>query len=425
MKKKIFKLLVIVLMGLVGVLWIIHYIHIDGISYIITDRTSNFVAVTHRLHGGRTSRRKAKKLKYRGVFTIPSSVNYKGKTYHVKSIGEKAFWDCDSLTSIKIPNSVTSIGGSAFSYCSGLTSITIPNSVTSIGKKAFHGCSSLKEVHITDLAAWCNIDFSNSSSNPLGYAKNLYLNRTLVTDLVIPDDVTKIKDYAFRGCSSLASITIPESVTNIGEEAFYFCDSLASVKIDNNVTMIGGKAFFWCHNLASINIPMSVTSIGDKAFSRCSSLKEVHITDLAAWCNIDFGDYNSNPLYYADNLYLNGTLVTDLVIPDGVTEIKDYAFEGCSSLASITIPNSVTSIGEEAFSGCSNITSITSHIPANKLFAISKYVFNGVNKSACTLYVPAGTKATYEATEGWKVFKNIVEVEAPGIDGTCGGNATW
>ena len=402
MKKKIFKLLVIVLMGLVGVLWIIHYIHIDGISYIITDRTSNFVAVTHRLHGGRTSRRKANKLKYRGVFTIPSSVNYKGKTYHVKSIGKKTFYDCDSLTSI-----------------------TIPNSVTSIGDKAFSRCSSLKEVHITDLAAWCNIDFSNSSSNPLRYAKNLYLNRTLVTDLVIPDGVTKIKDYAFRGCSSLASITIPESVTSIGEEAFYFCDSLASVKIDNNVTTIGGKAFFWCHNLASINIPKSVTSIGDKAFSRCSSLKEVHITDLAAWCNIDFGDYNSNPLYYADNLYLNGTLVTDLVIPDGVTEIKDYAFEGCSSLASITIPNSVTSIGEEAFSGCSNITSITSHIPANKLFAISKYVFNGVNKSACTLYVPAGTKATYEATEGWKAFKNIVEVEAPGINDTCGENATW
>ena len=159
--------------------------------------------------------------------TIPNSVT---------SIGGGAFEYCSGLTSITIPNSVTSIGNSAFRGCRGLTSITIPNSVTSIEDDAFLGCSGLTSVHITDLEAWCKIAFSFShemdfqrsfadiySSNPLTYARHLFLNGEEVKDLVIPNSVTSIGVGAFYNCSGLTSVTIPNSVTSIGASAFEDC----------------------------------------------------------------------------------------------------------------------------------------------------------------------------------------------------------
>ena len=257
------------------------------------------------------------------------SFQYNDLYYNITSENEKtvevaSYSDSDYVTGdISIPStvscdgviySVTAIGDNAFYECSGLTEVTIPNSVTSIGDYAFEGCSGLTKVNITDLAAWCSIKFSYDDSNPLCYAHHLYLNDNEVTKLVVPEMVTSIGSYAFYGCSGLTEVTIPNSVTSIGRSAFY----------------------------------------------KCSGLTKVNITDLAAWCSINFGNYTSNPLYYAHHLYLNDDEVTKLVVPETFTKIGDYVFSGCSGLTAVSIPNSVTwIIGSGAFYKCSGLTEVT------------------------------------------------------------------
>ena len=312
-------------------------------------------------------------------------------------------------------------------------------------------------MYIDDIAAWCNIEFAGVTSNPLCYAKNLYLNGKLVTDLVIPNGVPCIHNYAFYNCNCLTSVLIyNNATTSIGDNAFMNCSSLTSVVMGNKVTIIGAGAFSDCSSLTSVDMGNGVTSIGGAAFKDCSRLTSVNIYDIAAWCNIDFYDADSNPSSSA-NLYLNGKLVTDLVIPHGVSSIKKYAFNNCQSLTSVEIPNTVTSIGVKAFRscydltsveipnsvtsigedafihcdglisvvipssvtsigvyafyGCPNLSSIISLLPASKLFPISNNVFGGsTDKTTCTLYVPYSSKDTYASTAGWQEFTNIVEM---------------
>ena len=292
----------------------------------------------------------------------------------VTSIGNLAFSDCTGLTSVVIPNSVTSIGGAAFKGCTGLTSIEIPSSVKSIGNTAFGSCENLKEVHINDIAAWCNISFGISAANPLCYAENLYLNGELMKELVIPEGITSIGSYAFVQYTGLTSIEIPNSVTSIGGAAFKGCTGLTSVVIGDGVTSIGEAAFCYCSGLTSVVIGDGVTSIGKTAFYGCTGL-------------------------------------TSIEIPNSVTSIGEKAFSGYTGLTSVVIGKSVTSIGGDAFSGCYRLTSITSLIPADALFAVDSYMFYNVDKYACTLYVPAGAKEVYASTAGWDEFANIVELE--------------
>lgn len=163
-------------------------------------------------------------------------------------------------------------------------------------------------------------------------------------------------------------ITIPSTVsynnltyrvTSIGERAFQNCSSLTAITIPNSVTNIGNYAFSGCSGLTSVIIPNSITIIGNGAFYLCSGLSSVCISDVAAWCGITFGNESANPLHYAHKLYLNGELLTNIIVPSSVTNIGSYAFYECSSLTSIIIPNGVTSISEYTFSGCSGLTSVT------------------------------------------------------------------
>ena len=219
---------------------------------------------------------------------------------HVTMIGNSAFDECTSLTSVTIPDSVTTIGSEAFYRCTSLTSVIIPNSVTSIGKYAFCNCYSL-------------------------------------TSVTIPDSVTSIGDGAFLGCTSLTSVTIPSSVTSIGRSAFDGCPSLTSVTIGNGVTSIGDCTFNSCISLASVTIPDSVTSIGGYAFSNCTSLTSITIPNSVT----SIGEY---AFAWCESL-------TSVTIPDNVFFIKDAAFYNCSSLSKITIGKGLSSVGSNAFSG--------------------------------------------------------------------------
>ena len=317
--------------------------------------------------------------------TIPNSVT---------GIGDFAFSDCSNLTSVTIPDSVTSIGDGAFSSCTSLTSVTIPSSVTSIGDYAFYGCSSLASVSIPNSVTSIGGYAFDATPWLQSHGDFAILNHILLryqgseTDVTIPDGVTSIAGGAFSGCESLTSVTIPDGVTSIAGRAFYECRRLTSVSIPNSVTSIGDDAFSGCWSLTSVTIPSSVTSIGDYAFFGCDSLTSVTIPDSVtsigrsafSGCTsltsvtipnsvTSIGSYafESTPWLQSlgDYAIVNHILLryqgdeTDVAIPSSVTSIAGGAFYYCSSLTSVTIPNSVTSIGDYAFDYCRSLTSVT------------------------------------------------------------------
>ena len=250
-----------------------------------------------------------------GVLTISGS----GDMHGYGSSDAPWYGSRSRVKSAVIAEGVTSIGESAFENCRSLTSVTIPNSVTSIGWSAFFYCKSL-------------------------------------TSVTIPDSVTSVGAYAFLGCTSLTSVTIPNSVTSIGGCAFDECWSLTSVTIPDSVTSIGDSAFASCTSLTSVTIPDSVTSIGGGAFAWCTSLTGIWVTEG----NSHYSSDASGVLFSKDKTTLvqyPGAFAA-YAIPDSVTSIGQHAFNGCRSLTSVTIPDGVTSIGDGAFASCTSLTDV-------------------------------------------------------------------
>ena len=323
------------------------------------------------------------------------------------SIRDSAFYNCNNLTSITIPDGITSIGDSAFYNCSGLTSITIPDSVTSVGRSAFSGCNSLTSITIPFVGS------GDSNNTHFGYifgASSYSNNSSYVPSSlkeVIITGETSIGSSAFQGCSGLTSITIPDSVTSIGSSAFQGCSGLTSVTIPDSVTSIGSSAFQGCSGLTSITIPDSVTSIGSGAFESCSSLTSITIPFVGAGGNDNthFGYIFGASIHYFNSNYVPSTLkeviitggasiesyafyncngLTNITMSDGVTSIGSSAFSGCSGLTGITILDSITSIGSNAFYNCSGLTSIT--IP-DSVTGIGRGAFSGCN-SLTSITIP-------------------------------------
>ena len=346
--------------------------------------------------------------------TIPDSVT---------SIGTSAFYGCSSLTSIAMPDRVTSIGGAAFSGCSSLESITIPNGVTKIGSYTFENCSSLKTITIPDSVTsieWC-VFFGCSS----------------LTEITIPAGVTSIGEEVFGDCNSLTRIVVANGNTHYHSSGNCLIETATKTLIsgcqssviptDGSVTSIGNSAFNSCAKLTSISIPNSITAIGSYAFASCDALQTIYyegnqkqwnaISKGTNW-DASTGNYaliclgvdSSQGLAYtlsSDGTYYivsgRGTCtdaeivipetykglpvkeighgafryevgITEIVLPDGMTVIDDYAFEGCNDLTFITIPGSVTAIGICAFSDCGKLIEVT--LPES-LQTLGDYAFYG------------------------------------------------
>ena len=214
----------------------------------------------------------------------------------VTSIGDYAFYKCESLTSVDLPDGVTSIGNYVFAYCNSLTSIDLPDSVTSIGDFAFSNSTKLTTIDIPDsvtsIGEWAFAGCTSLTSIELpdsvtSIGDDAFYWCTSLTSIDIPDSVTSFGEYAFYKCESLTSIDLPDGLTSIGDYAFWGCDSLTSIDLPDSVTSIGGRAFYWCTSLTSIDFPDSVTSIGGRAFYNCTSLTKAVVNNPNVWFSSD------------------------------------------------------------------------------------------------------------------------------------------
>ena len=258
---------------------------------------------------------------------IPAVFQQDGKWYRVTAIDSLAFYDCTSLVSVTIPNSVTTIAEGAFHGCGSLLSITISESVTSIGKDAFYRCNSLTSLvlpkSVTNIGegAFSNCDslqcITVDLENPMYYSEgNCIIERTSKTlilgcsNSVIPQGVKRIGNSAFYGCRNLKNVTIPEGVTAIEEEAFYRC-GLTEITIPNGVTYIGWSAFQECHSLTSVTIAKTVTSISDMAFWGCNNLTNIKFEGtMEQWSSMyDAADWKHVP-------------ATEVVCSNGVVKLN-------------------------------------------------------------------------------------------------------
>ena len=353
---------------------------------------------------------------------------------------------------------VKEIANSAFLECTQLTSITIPNSITYIRDNAFYGCTNLSSVHYNgEIEDWCRITFEYSTyggytyyssyANPMMYAERFYIDETEIKELIIPNSITAIKEYAFYGFKNIEKITIPNSVISIGAYAFANCSSVKELLIPNTITILENGVFTGLKSLEDLIVPSSVSTIKKFAINGCSNLSTLTIegdlqsidTDVLTGCaNLTCVTLSNLPesmifgyLFWATGtnykddkcppslktvIITNATIIYSstfrdcrnietIVLPNNLSAIESSAFSGCSKLTNIVIPNGVKTIGEYAFYQCSNLSTIiipsSVEIIGNQAFDAQKIKWAGntgygTGTSALTAYTEL-----LEKPEGW------------------------
>ena len=384
-----------------------------------------------------------------GDLILPEKVQYNGSEYTLTEIGNWAFYQCDgltsvvipnsvttigewafakcrSLTSLEIPNSVTTIGESAFSRCSGMTSVVIPNSVTSIGNDAFYGCSGLTTIEIpnsvtsighgafADCTGLTSIEIPNSVTS-LG--SSAFSGCTGLTSVTIGNSVKTIGGFAFNSCSSLTSIEIPNSVTTIGEKAFTECTSLTDLQLPETVTNIGPYAFSYCQSLVTFHWPSEMTYIPEGTFAYCSSLEKVYFSDKVTSIGADafYACSSLRSMMIPDgvktiptNMMANCVSVREILIPNSVTKIERYAFANCMALRNIDLGTKVYDIADHAFDGCENITEI--HSMALYPPYAQQYTFPMDSYTKAVVTVQEQSLTRYKQENPWYRFENYMTV---------------
>lgn len=294
---------------------------------------------------------------------------YRGKP--VAGISGYAFWNCEGLQQITIPDSVTTIGDAAFSGCCNLTKIAIPTGVTHIADNLFYGCTALREV-------------------------------------ILPAGVTDIGASAFSGCSALAAVALPEGVITIGKDAFYLCTGLTQVTVPATVTQIGASAFYGCVALAQLSELAGVTGIGDSAFWGCTALKSVAVSgssvDIGAsafyGCTaLESVTVSGSSVAIGSSAFWGCSALKEITLPHKGTGIGESAFHNCKALVQITIPEGTASIGESAFNSCNALVRVT---VLGGVESIGASAFSGCYKLE-KINLPQGVK-----TIGASAFNNCV-----------------
>ncbi len=329
----------------------------------------------------------------------------------LKYIGNEAFFLCSKLSLTDIPFSVVNIGNSAFWGCSRLTSITIGSNLTNLGTSAFSNCENLKTV-IWNAKNCADIPCpSYGSVSPFGGS---------ITSFIFGNEVKHIPAHLCSSLSDLKIVSVPNSVTSIGDYAFNSCFKLDSVSLGNSLTTIGEAAFGHCASSTSILIPNSVTTIGDYAFNNVPNIVFSGIAAGSPWGAKSINGYVDAPIVYNDetktSLRACSAIASgEIIIPNSVTSIEERAFCFCSNLTSVIIPNSVTYIGNYAFAQCSALTSVycyASTPPSLEVF--SDDFLDHVCQNA-TLYVPQNSIDLYRNTNGWSEFRNIEPIPGESV----------
>lgn len=333
---------------------------------------------------------------YSGNIEIPRQATNNGITYTVTIVGDHAFAECSSLTSVIIPNSVLEIGRGAFSECEAMTSVSIPNSVTGIEEYAFMYCSSLETIDIPNSVITIGTDaFSECHA---------------VSSITIGNSVASIGDYAFSRNYNLTSITIPASVSHIGSSVFGECSNLETIDVDvknNNYSSVECVLYnkdvttlISCPGAKSeVIIPKSVITIGASAFAECgkltsvtipNSVKNIEISAFEACSGLTSLDLPNSIINISDFAFNSCSGLTSLSIPNSVISIGAYVFCNSHNLTTISIPASVSTIGESSFANCEKLKSIDVD-PNNENFSSSEGVM--YNKDMTTLIACPGAKS--------------------------------